>query len=122
MIDKKRKVYTIKKQEKRQERTMKTHYLLSLDSPFNAPQRRVFHDNRYLSNLFLQILFFQKRKNIKAYVRYFLSSFYFSPSGSPSKAMKKCFLFHLKSSFCSRGIQIFVFPSSHFFSPFQPLL
>ena len=29
----------------------------------------------------------------------------------------KCFLFHLKSSFCSRDIQIFVFPSSPLFLP-----
>ena len=30
---------------------------------------------------------------------------------------EKCFLFHLKSSFHSRDIQIFVFPSSTLFLP-----
>ena len=44
----------------------------------------------------------------KACVRYFLSNFYFPPYDSPLKTMKKCFLFHLKSSFRSRDIQIFV--------------
>ena len=52
----------------------------------------------------------------------FLSNFYFSPNDSPSKIIKNVFLFHLKSSFCSWDIQIFVFPSSPLFSPFQPLL
>ena len=33
---------------------------------------------------------------------------FISSNDRPSKTMKKCFLFHLKSSFCSRGIQIFV--------------
>ena len=39
---------------------------------------------------------------------------YFSPNNSPSKS-EKCFIFHLKSAFRSRDIQIFViFPlSSH---------
>ena len=32
---------------------------------------------------------------------------FFLPNDSPSKT-KKCFLFHLKSSFCSRDIKIFV--------------
>ena len=32
----------------------------------------------------------------------------FSPNASPSKAMKNVFLFHLKSSFRSRDIQIFI--------------
>ena len=48
--------------------------------------------------------------------------FFFSPNDRPSKTMKKCFLFHLKSSFHSRHIQIFLFPShpvfltvSHYF-------
>ena len=51
----------------------------------------------------------------KACVRYFYQIFIYSPSDSPSKTMKKCFLFHLKSSFCSRDYQIFVFPSSPIF-------
>ena len=53
---------------------------------------------------------------LKSCVRYFLPNFYFSPYDSPSKT-EKCFLFHLKSSFCSRDIQIFVIPSSPFFLP-----
>ena len=38
----------------------------------------------------------------------FYQIFIFSPDDSPLKTMKKCFLFHLKSTFCSRDIQIFV--------------
>ena len=37
--------------------------------------------------------------------------------GSPSKTMKNVFLFHLKSSFRFRDIQIFVFSSSPLFFP-----
>ena len=48
------------------------------------------------ANLY-QILFFTKKKPFKNY--------------------EKCFLFHLKSSFRSRDIQIFVFPSSPLFLP-----
>ena len=50
---------------------------------------------------------------VKACVRYFLLNFCFSPNDSPSKTV----LFHVKSSFCSRDIQIFVFPSSPLFLP-----
>ena len=50
----------------------------------------------------------------KACVRYFLPNFYFQPNDSPLKH-QKCFLFHVKSSFLSRHIQTFVFPSSHLF-------
>ena len=46
----------------------------------------------------------------------FFINFYFSPNDSPFKTMK-CFLFYLKSSFPSRDIQIFVFPSSTLFLP-----
>ena len=42
------------------------------------------------------------RRVLKAYIRYFLSNFYFSLDGNPSKTMKNVFLFHLKSSFCSQ--------------------
>ena len=45
--------------------------------------------------------------------------FIFSPNDSPSKT-EKCFLFHLKSSFRSRDIQIFVFfPLPFHFSRFK---
>ena len=46
---------------------------------------------------------------IKAYVRYFLSIFIFSSN----EGYEKYFLFHIKSSFLSRDIQIFCnfFPS-----------
>ena len=54
---------------------------------------------------------------IKACARYFSSNFYFSPNDSPSKTMKNIFLFHLKSSFHSRDIQIFVYSSSPLFFP-----
>ena len=53
---------------------------------------------------------------LKACVRYFLSSFYFSTNDSPSETWKM-FLFHLKSCFCSWDIQIFVFLFSCPFSP-----
>ena len=54
---------------------------------------------------------------VKGCVRYFLSNFYLPPNDSPSKTMKNVFLFHLKSSFRSRDIQICVFPSSPLFLP-----
>ena len=38
----------------------------------------------------------------------FYQVFTFSPNDSPSKTIKNVFLFHLKSPFCSRDIQIFV--------------
>ena len=40
---------------------------------------------------------------------------FFSTRWQPFKSYEKCFLFHLKSPFCSRDIQVFVFPSSHLF-------
>ena len=46
----------------------------------------------------------------KAFVRYFLRKFWFSPNDSLSKKYEWCFLFHLKISFRSRDVQIFVFP------------
>ena len=62
-------------------------------------------------------IFIDTAKNLfKAYVRYFLSNFYFSSNDSPLKT-EKCFLFHLKSFFRSQDIQIFVFPSSPLFPP-----
>ena len=52
----------------------------------------------------------------KACVRYFLSIF-FCTKWQSFKNHKKCFLFHLKSSFRSQDIQIFVFSSSPLFLP-----
>ena len=52
---------------------------------------------------------------VKACVCYFHQIFIFSQNDSPSKTVKKCFLFHLKSSFRSRDIQIFVI----FYLPFH---
>ena len=46
--------------------------------------------------------------NLKLVSAIFLSNFYLSPKDSPSK-YEKGFLFHLKSSFRSQDIQIFVF-------------
>ena len=45
---------------------------------------------------------------VKACVRYFLSNFYFLIKWSAFKNYEKYFLFHLKTSFRSRDIQIFV--------------
>ena len=43
---------------------------------------------------------------------YFWSKFYLFTKWKPFKNYEKCFLFHLKSSFHSQDIQLFVFPSS----------
>ena len=53
----------------------------------------------------------------KAFVCYFLSNFYFFHQMIALKNYEKCFLFHLKSSFHSRDIQLFVFSPSPLFSP-----
>ena len=45
----------------------------------------------------------------------FFIKFLFSTKWKPFKNYEKCFLFDLKSSFCSQDIQIFVFPSSLLF-------
>ena len=47
---------------------------------------------------------------VKAVSTIFLRNFWFSPNDSPSKNMR-CFLYHLKSSFRSRDIQIFFISS-----------
>ena len=62
-------------------------------------------------------LFSSPTLNIKTCVQYLLSNFYFQPNDSPSKTMKKCFLFHLKSSFHFQDIQVFIFWSSLLFLP-----
>ena len=54
--------------------------------------------------------FLESFLNLKACVRYFLSNFCLSPNDSPSKNVKKCFLFHLKSSSRSRDIRVFCLP------------
>ena len=55
----------------------------------------------------------EKSNGFKACVCYFLL---FSPNDSTSKTVKKCFLFHLKTSFRSEDVQIFVFDSPLIFS------
>ena len=59
--------------------------------------------------------------NLKLVSAIFYQFFIFHQTRQPFKNYAKCLLFHLRSSFCSRDIQIFiyVFPS---FSPCQPLL
>ena len=47
----------------------------------------------------------------------FFIKFLFLAKWQPFKNYEKCFLFHLKSSFRSQDIQIFVFPSSPLFLP-----
>ena len=49
--------------------------------------------------------------HLKGCVRNFLTNFYFPPNDSPFKNYVRSFLFHLKSSFLSRDIRFFVFPS-----------
>ena len=51
---------------------------------------------------------YAESSRVKACVRYFYQIFIFSPNGSPLKPIKNVFLFHLKSSFHSQNIQIFV--------------
>ena len=46
----------------------------------------------------------------------FFIKFLFFTTWQPFKSYEKCFLFHLKSCFRSRDIQIFVFSSSPYFS------
>ena len=50
----------------------------------------------------------KNKKILKLVSTIFYQIFIFSPNDGSSKT-KKCFLFHLKSSFCSRDIQNFVF-------------
>ena len=64
---------------------------------------------------FLQL--FCPKYQLKAFVHHFLSNFYFSPNDSPSKTMKNVFLFHLKSSFHSQDVKLFVYLSSPLFFP-----
>ena len=54
---------------------------------------------------------------LKACVCYFHQIFIFFTKLYPFKNFKKCFLFHLKSSFHSRDIQFFVFLSFPLFVP-----
>ena len=54
---------------------------------------------------------------LKACVRYFLWNFYFHQTIVLYKLRNIFFLFHLKSSFCSGDIQIYVFSSSPLFLP-----
>ena len=59
----------------------------------------------------------QVELTFKACICYFLSNCPFSPNDSSSKTMKNVFLFHLKNSFRSRDIHIFVFSFSTLFFP-----
>ena len=63
----------------------------------------------YRSQFVLVFLF------LKLVFAIFYQIFIFSPNHSPSKSMKNVFLYHLKGSFRSQDIQIFVV----FFLPFH---
>ena len=79
-------------------------------------QLNKFHFPKVLTTCFYSRSF----RKIKACVRYFVSNFYLSPNDryfSPFKNYEKCFSFHLESSFRSRDIQVFLFPSSPLFLP-----
>ena len=69
-----------------------------------------------IRHLDLQFLVHRTPNDFKACVCYLLSIFYFSLNDSTSKTMKNVFLFHLKSTFHSLDIQIFVFSPSPLFS------
>ena len=83
-------------------------------SLYNLSNYKSIHQVRNYSKGSGLSIYMKKSFNFRACVCYFLSNFYFSPIDSPSKP-SKCFLFHLKSSFRSRNIQIFVFLSSPVF-------
>ena len=75
------------------------------------------YKNFYFSKPFSFTQIFSQKPFIKACVRYFFIKFLFLTKWEPFKNYEKCSLFHLKSSFCSRDIQIFVFLSSPLFLP-----
>ena len=60
-----------------------------------------------------------KNKYFTGRVCYFISNFYFFTKWYPFKNYEKCFLFHLKSSFCSWDIQVFVIFSLSTLSRFK---
>ena len=72
-----------------------------------------FFTESYILNLtHVQDALFQHTKAHGRYYLKFVSALFYQifislPNDSPSKPMKS-FLFHMKSSFCSRDIQIFV--------------
>ena len=55
--------------------------------------------------------------NLKLVSAIFYQFFIFHQTRQPFKNYAKCLLFHLRSSFCSRDIQIFIFMSSPLFLP-----
>ena len=61
------------------------------------------------------MLNFYERILFKAYVRYFLSNFYFSPNDSPSKTMKNVFYFIKKALFILKIFKFLYFCLSLFF-------
>ena len=78
----------------------------------------ILHDLRMIILVLQPVcIILLKMSLLKAFVRYFLTNLYFSPNDSPSKTMKAVFLFHLKSSFCSQDIQLFIFLSFPLFLP-----
>ena len=71
----------------------------------------------YCNNMKKNSKFCTHTKQIKGCVRYICCySFYFTKR-KPLKNDEQCFLFHVNSSFRSRGIKFFVFPSSPHFCP-----
>ena len=65
----------------------------------------------------LTLMCFIKSCMFKACVCYFFIKILYFTKWHPFKNYEKCFLFHLKSSFWSQDIQIFVFLSSPLFFP-----
>ena len=62
----------------------------------------------YSQALWIKPLCFSQQEFLKLVSTIFYQIFIFSPNDSPSKTMKNIFLLHLKSSFRSPDIQIFV--------------
>ena len=83
-------------------------HLFNIKKPLALVLKKIVH---VLCSLSVYCVF---QTNLKLVSAIFLSNFYFSPNDSPSKTMKNI-LFHLKRTFRSQDIQIFVI----FSLPFQ---
>ena len=93
--------------------TIETVKLLAPNNRFHIVRlvSYILHEGGLFHNDWLE----QKNLFLKL-VSIFYQIFIFHQMIGPQN-YEKCFLFHLKSSFCSPDIHIFVFPSSTFFLP-----
>ena len=80
----------------------------TLESENPKTQSKTALNNTIANSCNLYVIYTNAGNLIKACVCYFLSSFYFFIKWQAFKNYEKCFLFHLKSSFHSQVIPIFV--------------